>query len=308
MDVIKLGKFIDITGWIMKEHGAPDSRLTVLYRAANQGKKVCWHVRCECGNEFDVRGDSLKGNTLSCGCLHKERFYSKPQDLTNQTFGYLTALQPLHKNNKVYWKCKCQCGNFTEVTTNDLKSGHIKSCGCLHNYNNQYNLIGKQFGKLKVISYYGSDNGKRALYKCKCQCGTEIVVRADSLRQGLTTSCGCIKSIGEENIIKILQANNIQYIHDKVYFTDLINNTGHPLRYDFILLNNNKPYRLIEFDGEQHQTGWAKDVDSLQKIQKHDQIKNEYAIKNNIPLVRIPYKERDNITLELLLSDKCLIT
>ena len=28
-----MGKFIDKSGWIMKEHGVPDSRLTVLYRA-----------------------------------------------------------------------------------------------------------------------------------------------------------------------------------------------------------------------------------------------------------------------------------
>jgi len=33
--VDKMGKFIDKTGWVMKEHGAPDSRLTVLYRAQN---------------------------------------------------------------------------------------------------------------------------------------------------------------------------------------------------------------------------------------------------------------------------------
>ena len=28
-----MSKFIDKTGWIMKEHGVPESRLTVLYRA-----------------------------------------------------------------------------------------------------------------------------------------------------------------------------------------------------------------------------------------------------------------------------------
>ena len=79
-----MGKFIDKSGWIMKEHGIPDSRLTILYRAPNQGKKLCWHVKCECGKEFNVRGDSLNGNTLSCGCLHKERFKTKGQDISNK--------------------------------------------------------------------------------------------------------------------------------------------------------------------------------------------------------------------------------
>lgn len=253
-------KFIDKTGWIMKEHGVPDSRLTVLFRAPNQGKKICWHVRCECGKEFDLRGDSLDGNTLSCGCLHKENFKRSPEDLTNQIFNMLTALAPIHKNNKIYWKCKCQCGNLTEVATSDLKNGHTKSCGCLQRYNNNYNLIGQRFGKLVVIEYAGSDNGKRALYKCQCDCGTEIIVRADSLRGGLTTSCGCITSIGEENIIKILKENNINYIHDEPYFPDLINpDTLRHLRYDFIIIKNDIPMRIVEFDGNQHCIGWGSD-------------------------------------------------
>ena len=36
-------------------------------------------------------------------------------------------------------------------------------------------------------------------------------------------------------------------------------------------------------------------------------MKNEYALSHNIPLVRIPYWERDNITLEMILEDKYLI-
>ena len=35
--------------------------------------------------------------------------------------------------------------------------------------------------------------------------------------------------------------------------------------------------------------------------------KNEWALKNNIPLVRIPYILRDNVVLEDLLGDKYLI-
>ena len=35
-----MGKFIDMTGWVMKEHGIPDSRLTVIRRAANRDKRI----------------------------------------------------------------------------------------------------------------------------------------------------------------------------------------------------------------------------------------------------------------------------
>lgn len=69
--------------------------------------------------------------------------------------------------------------------------------------------------------------------------------------------------------------------------------------------------RLIEFDGEQHfkytGAGWNT-KENFEKTQKLDKIKNEYALNNNYSLVRIPYWERDNITLDMLLGDKHLIT
>lgn len=36
-------------------------------------------------------------------------------------------------------------------------------------------------------------------------------------------------------------------------------------------------------------------------------MKNKYCLINNIPLVRIPYWERDNITLDIILGDKYLV-
>lgn len=56
-------------------------RLTVLYRIENKiynrknkkVSKVAWHCRCDCGNEIDVIGESLKqGLTKSCGCWNIE--------------------------------------------------------------------------------------------------------------------------------------------------------------------------------------------------------------------------------------------
>lgn len=31
------------------------------------------------------------------------------------------------------WTCQCDCGNLTSVTTNRIKSGETRSCGCLRN-------------------------------------------------------------------------------------------------------------------------------------------------------------------------------
>ena len=80
-------------------------------------------------------------------------------------------------------------------------------------------------------------------------------------------------------------------------------------RFDFAIVNNvNQIIRLIEFDGEQHYRGDIRGYwNSLNRVKESDKIKNNYCLKHNIPLVRIPYWERQNITLEMLLGNKYLI-
>jgi len=46
----------------------------------------------------------------------------------------------------------------------------------------------------------------------------------------------------------------------------------------------------------------------LNQIRQYDAIKNEYAMKHGIPLVRIPYSKKGAITLDLLFSDKYLVS
>ena len=115
--------------------------------------------------------------------------------------------------------------------------------------------------------------------------------------------------MGELNIIKILNDMNITYLHNRGYFKDLIGETGLPLRYDFIIFDDNScPIRLIEFDGPQHnKSNDLFGLDEFKKIQKYDSIKNQYALSHNIPLVRIPYTKRNKVTLEDLFGDKYLI-
>lgn len=42
---------------------------------------------------------------------------------------------------------------------------------------------------------------------------------------------------------------------------------------------------------------------NFKERQEYDKIKNKYALEHNIPLVRIPYWEQKNITLNMLLYD-----
>lgn len=56
-------------------------------------------------------------------------------------------------------------------------------------------LIGKTFGKLKVIAESPTRKlrgGRSAVwYICKCECGTEKIIHSQELRRGDTKSCGC---------------------------------------------------------------------------------------------------------------------
>ena len=74
-------------------------------------------------------------------------------------------------------------------------------------------------------------------------------------------------------------------------------------RYDFAIILDNEVIRLVEFDGEQH-TKPIEFFGDFETIQKRDQIKNEYALSHNIPLVRIPHWERDNITLNMIMGEQ----
>ena len=55
-------------------------------------------------------------------------------------------------------------------------------------------LTGERFDYLLVIERAGSDKNKKATWLCKCDCGNEVVVRGNDLRQGKVHSCGCYKT------------------------------------------------------------------------------------------------------------------
>ena len=51
--------------------------------------------------------------------------------------------------------------------------------------------IGNTYGYLTVIERAPNNKEGRAMWKCKCKCGNEVVVLGKHLRSGNTKSCGC---------------------------------------------------------------------------------------------------------------------
>ena len=274
-----------------------------------KNKSVVWECQCECGNIVEYSTKELRSDgIISCPNCGKTR---KPQrnlieNIIGKKFNHLTVLEKTNKENsgKTVYKCQCDCEeqNIVYVNRTDLISGHTQSCGCRKR---KYH-IGDIINNRQIIGLIGSTNNNgHYYYKCKCLLCNRIY---EALGQTLdkTISCGCQKSIGEYNIIQILNNNNISY-QKEFQFPDS------KYRFDFAIFQNGQIIRLIEFDGEQHyeqnikNSGW----NTYQKYEytlQNDKAKNQLAKDKRIPLIRIPYWERDNLTLEILMGDKYLIT
>ncbi|RHQ03315.1 HNH endonuclease signature motif containing protein [Blautia wexlerae] len=56
------------------------------------------------------------------------------KDLTRKKFGKLTVKsRATPSKGRTRWLCKCECGKTKIVSSSDLITGHVKSCGCIGN-------------------------------------------------------------------------------------------------------------------------------------------------------------------------------
>lgn len=108
----------------------------------------------------------------------------------------------------------------------------------------------------------------------------------------------CRQSKGEVSISDWLIRKGITYVTQESIY---IQGRKQPLRLDFFVRGV-----AIEYDGEQHYKpieAWGGETELI-KIQRRDDIKTKYCADNNIPLIRIPYWEYDNI--DAILTEKLL--
>lgn len=107
-------------------------------------------------------------------------------DLSGKSFGLLTVLSVDHRQGRrLYWKCRCECGNEVAVRSDQLVRGVTKSCGCLQKKLGMQKtinrLVGKVFGNLTVVSFE-EKKGANNYVKVRCTCGNEEIVNEKFLR------------------------------------------------------------------------------------------------------------------------------
>lgn len=125
---------------------------------------------------------------------------TKWEDELKQNQQMLTEIQEagIKKGKRLY---QCQCGNQKWIRTNNVRSGRVKSCGCLFKNGiaarkargTAIDESGNIYGALKVIARCPRpkwNHQRGAFWLCKCACGNTVKVYGGSLRAGKTTTCG----------------------------------------------------------------------------------------------------------------------
>ena len=299
--------------------GLKVNMLTVLEQAEDyikpSGKKTAqWLCLCECGNKKVINQDVLKaGKIKSCGCqqfsgfkkFRDNRKEKNDIDLIGKTFGKLTIIERDHTDNggKIYYKCKCECGNEIIVFKKRLISKEKQDCGCSTiNYNNIKDITGQRYGKLVALYPTGTNERRAMKWMFQCDCGKTKEIEGNSVTRGNTLSCGCLKvSHGELKIAQLLDEANIFYETEKYAF-NYDNDITRKCRFDFFV--NNQYY--IEFDGAQHyysNNRWWNTADFVKEQKKRDEIKNQWCKEQGIPLIRIPYHHYNELTIQDLLLE-----
>lgn len=79
-----------------------------------------------------------------------------------------------------------------------------------------HDLTGQRFGRLLVVERNGSNNNGRAMWKCKCDCGSEVTILGSMLLNNKAMSCGCLRrEIAKETMTKASTKHGGK--HDRLY-------------------------------------------------------------------------------------------
>lgn len=150
-------RFIDLTGQQINSW-------YVIKRVENHADGNTQYLcRCECLVEKVIRGFILrKFKTKNCGCTENKAPNSKRRILDGKTYNELTVIEYAGKSETGYdtQRCKCSCGNEKIVTSANLVSGRVKSCGCLFLKHNRDPNISK-----KSKEWFSNPDNKDQWYK-----------------------------------------------------------------------------------------------------------------------------------------------
>jgi len=203
-------------------------------------------------------------------------------------------------NSQTKIKIKHQiCGREYEVLPNEFLQGkRCAKCSGRMKLNTDIfkervqKLVGEEY---KVIGEYKNSDTPITLFHSKCLNTFEIPPKEfTGKKQRRCPYCNGLSSgisLNAKKILDFLNNSQISFKREKIH---LINKSRR--KYDFYIKDSNL---YIEFDGEQHFnenhfTFKNFKSNSLLEIQEIDNQKNEWILKNNLILLRIPYTKNSS--------------
>ena len=267
-----------------------------LVKYVNSRTKI--KILCnDCNNTFLLNPNQhLSGVGCSvCANLNKksnkEEFVKKSKKIYGDKFNY-DLVEYIDWKTGVKILCN-DCNNIFLRPPND----HLRNKGCL-----QCKKFTTQQFVLKAEEMHGDKynydltdyKSMKIKVKISCNICNKIFEQfPHSHLQGFGCRCQS-ESKGEKRVAKYLKDNNFRFVGEKTFNTLRDKNL---LRFDFHLEDLNL---LIEYDGKFHYEAIIgstpeKKQKNLEDCQRRDKIKNEWALRNNIPLLRIPYWDYDKI-------------
>ena len=214
-----------------------------------------------------------------------------------ESFGY-KILSTEYKNAHSEILIECPEGHIYATKWNNFQQGYrcpiCNSQSKIITYEQAKNYIEKEGYKL-LTKKEDFINLTKTRLLIQCPQGHIYDVKWNNFLNGKRCPY-CKRSKGEEKISEILKEFNVEYI---AQYTYLDCKDKRALPFDFYIPSLNI---CIEYDGEQHynpvkfKNQSEEEIENNYKITvKHDNIKTQYCLDNDIKLIRIPYWEFDNI-------------
>jgi len=274
---------------------------TVICEVEKRGKKRYFKVKCNIC-EFEL----FLGTSYfhSCKkCYDDRRFYTKEDFVfksNNKHPGKYDYSLTEYINSETKVKIICnQCNTIFEQRPSCHLSGHgcpkcpkRKNCKTSNKEDFSLKSYNKHPGKYdySLVQYINA----MTKVKIKCNACNNIFMQRPNDHLSGKGCPKCNESKGEIKVARYLSDKNIKFTPQKTFQT--LRNIG-LLKCDFYLEDLNL---LIEYDGEYHHkpvrgSTTENKQKNLEVTQRRDKIKDEWARKNNIPLLRIPYWDFDRI-------------
>ena len=298
---------------VKKVHGDKYDYSKVEYK--NQQSFIT--IICPCHGEFVQKASCHLGgsNCLKCSgyfVSDTNSFIEKSKEIHGNKYDYTSTIY-IDTRTKVEIICKIH-GKFDVIANHHLHGrGGCKQCGFINllksTTKSQDNYI------KECIEVHGNQYDYSRVNYVNAKTNVEIICKKHGpfLKnpQSHLNGSGCLKckaSKGERKIVNFLNKNNINYTIQKTYDGCRNPKTNYKLRYDFYIPFINT---LIEYDGIQHfeRSSVYKHIiteEEFEDTKFRDLVKTNYALNNNIKLIRIPYTEIRNIdkilTNEILTS------